>query len=175
VTRGDIAKKYRPDPLYVKALQIAAGPAKSEKHQSYDFANVVETTYAAQAAYREAGITDPRNQISLAEVHDCFSITELMLYEDLGFSERGCGWKDVMNGVFDRDGALPVNISGGLKSFGHPIGATGIRMVYESWLQAHGNAGARQIDHFKLGMTHNMGGNPYSCVSAVSILGTDLD
>ena len=174
VVRTEDAKKYRQDPMYVKALQITAGPAHSEKHQSYDFTTVVETQYAAAAAYAEAGIKNPREEISLAEVHDCFSITELMLYEDLGFSERGHGWEDVINGVFDRDGELPVNISGGLKSFGHPIGATGIRMLYESWLQFHGRAGARQRKNMRLGMTHNMGGTPYSCVSAVSIVGTEL-
>jgi len=174
ITRTEDAKKYRNDPMYVKALQIAAGPAKSEKHQSYDFTTVVETTYAARAAYAEAGITDPRREITMAEVHDCFSITELMLYEDLGFSARGEGWRDVLNGVFDRDGELPVNIDGGLKAFGHPIGATGIRMIYEMWLQFHEKAGARQRENMKLGMTHNMGGTPYSCVSAISIVGKEL-
>ncbi len=174
IVRSEDAKKYRKDPMYVKALQIVAGPGHGEKHQSYAFTTVVETQHAAAAAYAEAGIKNPRKEISLAEVHDCFSITELMLYEDLGFSERGQGWKDVMNGVFDRDGELPVNISGGLKSFGHPIGATGIRMLYESWLQFHGRAGARQRENIKLGMSHNMGGTPYSCVSAVSIVGAEL-
>ncbi len=174
ITRSENAKKYRPDPMYVKALQIAAGPAHSEKHQSYDFTTVVETCHAAEAAYREAGITNPEEQISLAEVHDCFTITELMLYEDLGFSQRGEGWRDVLNGKFDRDGRLPVNIDGGLKSFGHPIGATGLRMIYEMWLQFHGKAGARQRENIKLGMTHNMGGTPYSCVSAISIVGKEL-
>ncbi len=174
ITRTEDAKKYRSDPVYVKALQIVAGPARSEKHQSYDFTTVVETTYAARAAYAEAGITDPRREITMAEVHDCFSITELMLYEDLGFSARGEGWRDVLSGVFDRDGELPVNIDGGLKAFGHPIGATGIRMIYEMWLQFHGKAGARQRENMKLGMTHNMGGTPYSCVSAISIVGREL-
>ncbi len=174
VVRTEDAKKYRKDPMYVKALQVVAGPAHSEKHQSYDFTCVEETKRAAIAAYAEAGITNPRKQISLAEVHDCFSITELMLYEDLGFSERGQGWKDVLNGVFDRDGELPVNISGGLKAFGHPIGATGIRMIYESWLQFHGRAGARQRENLKLGMAHNMGGTPWSCVAGVSIVGSEL-
>ena len=79
-----------------------------------------------------------------------------------------------MNGVFNHDGELPVNISGGLKSFGHPIGATGIRMIYESWLQFHGRAGARQRDNMKLGLTHNMGGTPYSCVAGVTIVGSEL-
>ncbi|MBR4860860.1 MAG: acetyl-CoA acetyltransferase [Firmicutes bacterium] len=174
IVRTEDAPKYRKDPMYVKALQVIGGPAHSEKHQSYDFATIVENAKVAQLAYKEAGIVDPRKEISLAEVHDCFSITELLLYEDLGFSKRGEGWKDVMNGVFNHDGELPVNISGGLKSFGHPIGATGIRMIYESWLQFHGQAGERQRDNMKLGLTHNMGGTPYSCVAGITIVGCEL-
>ncbi|PKM90480.1 MAG: acetyl-CoA acetyltransferase [Firmicutes bacterium HGW-Firmicutes-12] len=174
ITRTEDAKKYRNDPMYVKAMQIAAGPAHSERHQSYDFTTVKETCYAAEAAYREAGITEPRNQINLAEVHDCFTVTELTIYEDLLLSERGDGWKDVMRGVFDRGGVLPVNIDGGLKSFGHPIGASGIRMLYEMWLQFHEKAGLRQRENPKLGLTHNMGGTPYSCVAGVTIVGKEL-
>ncbi len=83
-----------------------------------------------------------------------------MLYEDLGFSPRGTAWQDVMNGFFDLDGELPVNPDGGLKSFGHPIGASGLRMMYEMWLQLRGEAGPRQIDDPKLGLTHNLGGVP---------------
>ena len=88
---------------------------------------------SAEDAYKQAGIEDPREEISLAEVHDCFTPTELVLMEDLGFSERGEGWKKefVMDGVFDLDGELPVNPDGGLKSFGHPIGASGLRMLFE--------------------------------------------
>ena len=174
ITRTEDAKKYRNDPMYVKAMQGTAVPAHSERTQSYDFTKVVETCYAAEAAYRDAGITDPRNQIHLAEVHDCFTVTELTIYEDLLFSERGQGWKDVINGVFDRDGILPVNIDGGLKSFGHPIGASGLRMLYEMWLQFHEKAGLRQRQNPKLGLAHNMGGTPYSCVSAITILGKEL-
>ena len=77
----------------------------------------------------------------MAEVHDCFTPTELVLCEDLGFSPRGTAWQDVMEGFFDLDGQLPVNPDGGLKSFGHPIGASGLRMMYEMWLQLRGEAG----------------------------------
>jgi len=174
IMRTDMARRHRKDPMYVKALQVASGPAHSERHQDYDFTRVMETRHAAEAAYREAGITDPRKQISLAEVHDCFTITELLIYEDLGFSKEGEGWKDVLNGVFDRDGALPVNIDGGLKSFGHPIGASGLRMIYEMWLQFHGKAGKRQRENMRLGMTHNMGGRPHLCVAGVTIVGSEL-
>jgi len=174
ITRTEDAKKYRPDPMYVKGIQIAAGPGHSEKHQSYDFTTAWETYYAGVAAYREAGITNPRKQISLAEVHDCFTPTELIIYEDLQFSARGEGWKDVMEGFFDLDGGLPVNPDGGLKSFGHPIGASGIRMLYESWLQFQGKAGKRQLENPKLGLAHNLGGQPYQCVVGVGIVGKEL-
>lgn len=174
IVRTEDAKKYRPDPMYVKALQIAAGPGSNERLQGYDFTEIVETQAAGLAAYKEAGIVNPRKELSLAEVHDCFTITELLIYEDLGFSKRGEGWKDVLNGVFDRDGELPVNIDGGLKSFGHPVGASGLRMLYEMWLQFHGNAGKRQRENMKLGLTHNIGGTPYLSISAVAIVGTEL-
>jgi acetyl-CoA C-acetyltransferase len=104
-------------------------------------------------------------------VHDCFTPTELVLMEDLGFSERGKGWKDVLDGVFDADGVLPVNIDGGLKSFGHPIGATGLRMAFECWLQFRGEAGPRQLQDPTIGLTHNLGGRPGRCVSFVGIFG----
>ena len=107
----------------------------------------------------------------MAEVHDCFTATELVLMEDMGFSARGEGWKDVLEGRFDGDGPQPVNPDGGLKSFGHPIGASGLRMMYEMWLQLRGEAGPRQIDEPKLGLTHNLGGQPGRCVSFVSIVG----
>jgi acetyl-CoA C-acetyltransferase len=174
ITRSEDAKKYRKNPMYVKGIQIAAGPAHSEKHQSYDFTTAFETYYAGLAAYREAGITNPREQISLAEVHDCFTPTELIIYEDLQFSERGQGWKDALDGFFDLDGGLPVNPDGGLKSFGHPIGASGIRMLYESWLQFQGKAGKRQLENPKIGLAQNLGGQPYSCVVGVAIVGKEL-
>ena len=100
----------------------------------------------AEDAYKQAGITDPRGQLAMAEVHDCFTPTELVLMEDLGFAERGMAWKEVLAGTFDLDGELPVNPDGGLKSFGHPIGASGLRMLFECWLQLRGEAPAdRQI------------------------------
>lgn len=111
----------------------------------------------------------------MVEVHDCFTPTELVLMEDLGFSERGQGWKDVLDGFFDLDGGLPVNPDGGLKSFGHPIGASGLRMLFEMWLQLRGEAGERQLNNPQLGMTHNLGGAPGACVSFASIVGAERD
>ena len=133
---------------------------------------------SGEDAYRQAGITDPRAELAMAEVHDCFTPTELVLMEDLGFSERGLGWKDVLAGTFDRGGELPVNPDGGLKSFGHPIGASGLRMLFECWLQLRGQAPPeRQIasvgEGRSLGMTHNLGGAPGECVSFVSIVGPE--
>jgi acetyl-CoA C-acetyltransferase len=130
---------------------------------------------SAEDAYRQAGVTNPRAELAMAEVHDCFTPTELVLMEDLGFAERGFGWKEVLAGTFDLDGDLPVNPDGGLKSFGHPIGASGLRMLLEAWLQLRGEAGERQIHNGKkLALTHNLGGAPGACVSFVSITGTEL-
>jgi acetyl-CoA C-acetyltransferase len=100
----------------------------------------------------------------------------MVLMEDLGFSERGSAWSDVLKGAFELNGDLPVNPDGGLKSFGHPVGASGLRMLYECWLQLRGQAPAeRQIDlHGRsLGLTHNLGGPPGDCVSFVSVVGTE--
>ena len=89
----------------------------------------------------------------MAEVHDCFTPAELLIYEDLQFAERGTAWKEVLDGTFDLDGALPVNPDGGLKSFGHPVGASGLRMVFEAWLQLRGEAPAeRTIAHADRGL-----------------------
>jgi acetyl-CoA C-acetyltransferase len=173
IVRAEDAHKYNKIPMYVKGLSIACGPGHGAMHQDYDFTTVRETVSASRDAYRQAGITDPRKQISLAEVHDCFTPTELVLYEDLGFSQRGKGWEDVLNGVFDLNGELPVNPDGGLKSFGHPIGASGLRMLYECWLQFRGEAGPRQIKDPRLGLTHNMGGFPWECVSSVCVVGKE--
>ena len=139
--------------------------------QEYDFTSFAEVVANAEDAYKQAGVTDPRHEISMAEVHDCFTPTELVLMEDLGFSARGQAWKDVVEGRFDLKGPQPVNPDGGLKSFGHPIGASGLRMMYEMWLQLRGEAGPRQIEGPKLGLTHNLGGAPGRCVSFISIVG----
>jgi acetyl-CoA C-acetyltransferase len=171
VVRAEDAKKYTPHPIYIKALAFVAGPGEGPMSQDYDFTTFREVVASAKDAYRQAGVTDPRREISMAEVHDCFTPTELVLYEDLGFSERGTAWQDVLNGFFDLEGELPVNPDGGLKSFGHPIGASGLRMMYEMWLQLRGEAGPRQIDDPRLGLTHNLGGMPGKCVSFVSIVG----
>jgi acetyl-CoA C-acetyltransferase len=174
VVRAEDAHKYNKHPIYLKALSFCAGPAEGPLATDYDFTTFREVVATAKDAYSQAGITNPREQISMAEVHDCFTPTELVLYEDLGFSKRGTAWQDVLDGFFDLEGKLPVNPDGGLKSFGHPIGASGLRMMYEMWLQMRGEAGQRQIKNPKIGLTHNLGGAPGRCVSFVSVVGSQL-
>jgi acetyl-CoA C-acetyltransferase len=174
IVRAEDAHQYTDRPIYVKALSMVAGPASGPIDPSYDYTTFEEVSRCAQDAYQQAGVTDPRSEISMAEVHDCFTPTEIVLMEDMGFSERGEAWQDVLDGAFDLDGRLPVNPDGGLKSFGHPVGASGLRMLFECWLQFRGDAGERQLEDPKLGLTHNLGGRPGTCVSFVSIVGREL-
>ena len=169
--RAEDAHKYTDKPVLIKGLSFVAGHGEGFFGQDYDFTTFPEVVASAADAYRQAGVENPREEISMAEVHDCFTPTELVLMEDLGFSPRGQAWKDVRDGRFDADGAQPVNPDGGLKSFGHPIGASGLRMMYEMWLQLRGEAGERQIAEPKLGLTHNLGGQPGRCMSFVSVVG----
>ena len=140
--------------------------------KDYDYTHVEEAYRAGIAAYEEAGIKEPRKEISMAEVHDCFSITEAVTMEDLQFSPRGKVKEDIDAGTFELDGELPVQPDGGLKCFGHPIGASGIRMVYELYLQLQGRADKRQIKNPTLGLAHNMGGEPYAPTVSVVIVGS---
>jgi acetyl-CoA C-acetyltransferase len=179
IVRAEDAHRYCEDPLYVKALAFAAGPAAGPIDPDYDYTTFTEVVRSAEDAYRQAGITDPRAELAMAEVHDCFTPTELVLMEDLGFAERGFAWKEALAGTFDLDGDLPVNPDGGLKSFGHPIGASGLRMLFECWLQLRGEAPEeRRIASVAagktLGLTHNLGGAPGECVSFVSVVGSEL-
>ena len=169
IARG-LGKK---DLILIKALQLAASAGREQGTNQWDGSYVQTTRNAAKAAYLEAGIRNPRKELSAMEVHDCFSITELVTMEDLGVSESGQAWKDVMNGVFDADGELPCQIDGGLKCFGHPIGASGLRMVYEHYLQLQGRAGPRQLKSPSIGLSHNLGGVPYNGVCAISIVGLE--
>jgi acetyl-CoA C-acetyltransferase len=105
------------------------------------------------------------------EVHDCFSITELVLMEDLGMSDPGRAPFDILDGAFDRDGRNPCQTDGGLKCFGHPVGASGLRMAYEVYNQLLGRAGERQLASPSLGLTHNLGGIPNRNVASVSLFG----
>ncbi len=171
ITSAELAKKFRPDPVYIKALQICASPTSGRLTTDYDFTHVEEGYRAGLAAYKEAGIKNPRKEISMAEVHDCFSITEAVTMEDLQFSQRGKVKEDIDAGTFELTGALPVQPDGGLKCFGHPIGASGIRMLYELYLQLQGRADKRQIKNPKLGLAHNMGHEPLAPTVSVCIVG----
>ena len=178
VVRAEDAHRYTDRPLYVKGLSFVAGPATGSMDPGYDFTSFTEVVASAEDAYAQAGVEDPRAELAMAEVHDCFTPTELVLMEDLGFAERGFGWKEVLAGTFDLDGELPVNPDGGLKAFGHPIGASGLRMMFEAWLQLRGEAPEerriRSIDSGrKLALTHNLGGQPGECVSFVSVVGLE--
>ncbi|HEX4864292.1 MAG TPA: acetyl-CoA acetyltransferase [Acidimicrobiales bacterium] len=177
IVRSEDALRYTDRPLYVKALSFVVGDGSGVTDPNYDFTSFPEVVASAHDAYRQAGIDDPRRAFAMAEVHDCFTPTEMILMEDLGFSERGTAWKEIVDGVFDLDGELPVNPDGGLKSFGHPVGASGLRMMFEAWLQLRGDAPEeRQIPDTgrKLALTQNLGGYPGEMVSFVSILGTEL-
>jgi acetyl-CoA C-acetyltransferase len=170
VTTPEIAKSLGiANPVTVKAIQLSASHGWEASYSEWDGASVRNTQVAAQRAYAEAGIT--ARDLSLTEVHDCFSVTELVTMEDLGLSVEGRAIFDVLDGRYDRDGALPCQTDGGLKCFGHPVGASGLRMAYEVYLQLQGRAGERQLSKVDFGLTHNLGGQPANSVAAVSVLG----
>ena len=170
ITTPEIAKSFRQDYVLVKGIGLSVG-SFGILRDDWDFVHFPETVRAGQAAYQEAGVTDPREQIDLAIVHDCFTITELVIAEDLGFSPRGRAREDVEAGTFTLEGDLPINTDGGLKCFGHPIGASGIRMIYEVYKQLQGKAGPRQLQKADLGLTHNLGGRPGSFTASVALFG----
>jgi acetyl-CoA C-acetyltransferase len=176
VVRAEDAYRYTDKPLFLKALSLVAGNGSGLIDPTYDYTHFPECEAAARDAYGQCGITDPRAQLALAEVHDCFTPTELILMEDLGFAERGTAWAEVLKGTFARDGTLPVNTDGGLKSFGHPVGASGLRMLFETWLQMRNEAPPeRQVATDRgLALTHNLGGYPGEMLSFVSVVGTEL-
>lgn len=175
VTTPEIARSLgKKDLVTVKALQIATSNGWELQGNGWDGSYFHTTRVAAARAYDEAGITRPRDQLSLMEVHDCFSITELVTMEDLHVSQPGGAVKDVMDGFFDADGKIPCQIDGGLKCFGHPIGASGLRMIYENYLQLLGRAGERQVQQTPVfGLSHNLGGMPNQNVSAIAIVGLE--
>ncbi len=172
VTTPEIAKAMgKHDIVTVKALQVSVSNGLESQHNSWDGSYFHTARIAAKKAYQEAGIEKPREEVSMIEVHDCFSVTELVTMEDLFISPEGGAVKDVMDGFYDADGKVPCQIDGGLKCFGHPIGASGLRMLYEMYLQLQGRADARQLADPKIGLTHNLGGSPSQNVCSVSIIG----
>ena len=166
ITRADLAKSYRDDPVLVKGVTVFAGP-NPQKDPSMDFLAWKPTIEASKVAYEMAGVGP--SDIDVAQVHDCFSLTELLTYEDLGFCEKGAAKEHIAEGRFEIGGDLPVNTDGGLKSFGHPTGATGVRMIYENTLQLQGRAEKRQTPDAEIALSHNIGGHPTAC--GIAILG----
>ena len=172
VTTPEIAKALgKKDVITVKSLQLSVSNGEEAQFSSWDGASIRTAEVAGARAYQEAGITDPATALDLIEVHDCFSITELVLMEGLQLSRPGRAVYDILEGRYDRDGAIPCQIDGGLKCFGHPIGASGLRMVYEVYLQLLGRAGERQLAKANIGLTQNLGGHPHQNVCAISIIG----
>ncbi|MBW2208373.1 MAG: acetyl-CoA acetyltransferase [Deltaproteobacteria bacterium] len=160
------------DIVTVKSLQLALSNGEEMGYNDWDGDHFLTTDHCSTKAYKEAGITDPKKEISMMEVHDCFSITELVTYEDLHISERGRAPYDAMDGFYNLDGGgVPCQVDGGLKCFGHPIGASGLRMLYEMYLQFLGRAQERQIADPVFGLTHNLGGLPFMNVCSIAIIG----
>lgn len=173
VTTPEIAKSLKKvAPVLVKALAICVSSGEESMMNTWDGAHL-ETTYrAGQMAFQEAGIKNPREEISMMEVHDCFSITELTVYEDLQISLRGRAIEDIKDGFFDLKGKVPCQPDGGLKCFGHPIGASGLRMLYEMYSQLLERwPEERRVKNPRIGLTHNLGGIPSMNVCSVAIVG----
>ena len=166
ITRTEIAKDFRQDPVLVKGITVFGGP-NPQKDPQMDFLAWKPTIEASKVVYEMAGVGP--GDIDVAQVHDCFSLTEMLSYEDLGFCQKGEAKDYMADGYFELSGKLPVNTDGGLKSFGHPTGATGVRMIYENTLQLQGRADKRQVEGAEIALSHNIGGHPTAC--GIAILG----
>ncbi len=174
VTTPEIAKSLKgsDDLVKVKALQICVSSGEEQLYTDWDGSYFATTRIASQKAYEEAGIKNPREEISMLEVHDCFSITEFVTMEDLHISPIGGAYDDVMSGFYDLDGQVPCQVDGGLKCYGHPIGASGLRMIYAMYEQLLERVpDERKVKDPKFGMTHNLGGTPSMNVCGLSIIG----
>jgi len=169
------ALKYTDKPIYIKALSFAAGEARSGLIDPSTTTRGFPSARSPPPTLRQAGITDPRNELAMAEVHDCFTRPSWSSWRTSASPPRGTAWKEVLAGTFDRDGALPVNPDGGLKSFGHPVGASGLRMFFEAWLQLRGRSHAGAPDHHgpEAGPHPQPGWLPGEMVSFVSVVGTE--
>ncbi|MEO2168203.1 MAG: acetyl-CoA acetyltransferase [bacterium] len=168
LTRADLAKSVRDDHVLVRAVTVACCE-HPQRDPDFDFLGWKPTQAAAKDAYAMAGIADPAKELDIIQLHDCFTMTEMLSYEDLGLCPRGSAKERIASGTFELDGELPINTDGGLKTFGHPTGATGIRMIYENVKQLQGKAEGRQIKNATTALSHNIGGPPTTC--AIAILG----
>ncbi|MBU2469538.1 MAG: acetyl-CoA acetyltransferase [Proteobacteria bacterium] len=174
VTTTDIARAIKPkeEIISVKSIQIAATSGEESISTNWDGSYFATTRRAAMQAYEEAAIKNPRQEISMMEVHDCFSITEFVTMEDLFISPEGSAYDDVLNGLFDLNGGIPCQVDGGLKCFGHPVGASGLRMLYAMYEQLLERVPEeRKVHNARLGLTHNLGGRPHQNVAAICIIG----
>lgn len=160
----DVARNFTDDPVFVAGLGQGSGRGL---HACDSLTSFEATRYAAQEAYDMAGFKPA--DIQFAEVHDCFSMAELIHVEDLGFFEAGKAAGPIRDGATALDGSIPINTSGGLKCKGHPVGATGISQLYEVWTQLRGKAGKRQIpkDDLRIGAAHNLGGTGGTCTFTI--------
>jgi acetyl-CoA acetyltransferase len=149
---GEIARNFTDNPIYIIGTGQGSDHALPERN---DLTSLVAIKEAGRQAYEMAGLGP--EDIDVAEVHDCFTIAEIMAIEDLGFFPSGKGPKAIDEGLTTREGSKPVNASGGLKAKGHPIGASGIGQVVEIWHQLRGEAGPRQVPNVRVGLTHNVG------------------
>ena len=156
----EVARKSSRPLVKIRTSAQATGPIAL--HARKDPATIPAVATAAKKAYQAAGITP--EQLDLVEVHDCFTIAELVVIEELGLFERGKAGQAILDGQTRRSGKIPVNTSGGLKSKGHPVGATGVAQIIEIVEQLNHTAGKRQIEKARLGLTQNMGGSGGSCV-----------
>jgi acetyl-CoA C-acetyltransferase len=176
VTTPEIAKSLKPnqDIVKIKALQISVASGAETFTNAWDGTNLFTTQAAATNAYKEAGVKNPREEISMMEVHDCFSITEMITMEDLHISPLGGAYEDIMSGFYDLDGKVPCQVDGGLKCFGHPIGASGLRMLFEVYEQLLERVPAeRKVEDVRLGLIHNLGGEPWKGIASIGIFGKD--
>lgn len=168
ITRRDLAKSFRNDYVIVRGIGLSVSSMIPTYRPGFEYLGWPEVEMAGMQAYEQAGIKNPRKEIDCAEVHDCFTITEITDYEDLHFCERGQGWRLIEDGITNLDGELPVNMDGGLKCFGHPVGSTGVRMIYELYKQLQGKCGERQVKNAQTALAQTVGGFP--SVSGVAIL-----
>lgn len=160
IVPAEMARKYTDSPIYIKASSQASDTLSLFGRR--DITTLDATVFAAKEAYEMAGLEPAK--IDFAEVHDCFSIAEICAYEDLGFTKKGNGGKMIEEGETRLGGKIPVNTSGGLKSKGHPVGATGVAQIVELVRQLRGEAGKRQVSGAETGLAHNVGGSGATAV-----------
>jgi len=171
--RTEDAKAFRKDYVTIKGIEIIVGPGQGKIRTDYDWTHWEETERAAQVVYKQAGIKNPRKEMDMVECHDCFSIAELIAVESMGLCAKGKAKEDIESGAWTQTGEIPVNLSGGLKSFGHPIGASGCREIYEIYKQIQGKAEdpSRQLKNVRMGLAHNQGGHPGKFMCGVCVIG----